>query len=882
MSGNDNNVFALDKNSGALIIGKPLDYDATPNTYTLVVRASDRSAVPKFDTSTIQLSVLDANDNYPSCTASLYTGSVMENAAFMTGITAVDCTDLDTVGTIKYSILDGNVGYVFIVNENTGEVSVAKDETLDIETIDVYDLIIQVTDGKFAINVTVIITVLDVNDIPPHFIPAGPYQTDLSEDAPVGHTLISLNVSDNDVSVTTFDFTIAAGNSDKKFQIGKSSGIIQLQRKIDRDVLQDPVYSLDVTVSDGVFTSTTTVIINVIDVNDNYPVCDQTTYTSVTPETAIAGSTVFSPVCSDPDSTTDLLFQIVSGNDEDKFLIDEDDGKLKIKSELDYEKTTSYTITVSVSDQGNPALTTFLVMSIFVGAVNEHKPKLYGDFNVSIAEDAPINQAVVTLFANDSDVGLNHAYITYAIKSGNTRDLFSLHPSSGVMSLRGRLDFETSKTHILTVTATDMSPADSDRKSSEETLTIHVLDVNDNYPIFSPQIYSVEINENTPLDTTVVELLATDADAGIAGTDGLQFSITRGNIGSVFAISGNVIVLTSDIDAETRANYILTVSASDQGKPVLSSNTVVSIHVRATNDYPPTFSVINDTVHIKENANIGMSIYQSTATDQDTGIYKELRYYIRDGNLDGAFSVDMYSGDITVAKSLDYETYSPPYILRLEVEDTHQTQLGITKTGTMTLTVLLIDTNDDTPLFSKNKYNTTIKENIEAGTSIMTVTAFDKDSGPNGVISYHIVSGNGMSHFEINSTSGVIRTKEGSIIDYEEIVSYDLIVKAEDNGNPKRSSSCLVKITVKDLNDETPEFEVGNFVTSFTEQEPVDTYVTTVVAFDADSIANNNNVFTYMFSESSAHFRIVDKTGDIFTTAILDREVEQRYGTLIK
>ena len=876
LSGNDDGTFALDRTAGILYVAKALDYDVDPKTYTLVVRATDRSASPLFDTSTIQFIIRDVNDQQPVCSSSLYSAAVPEDASFQTSVITVICDDIDTIGDVAYSIIDGNVDSVFIINENTGLITVAKENVLDTETLDTYDLTIQTSDGTFGVNATVVISITDVNDIAPVFVPAGPYQFDMSEHAPIGHTIVDLDVSDGDSTPSVFTFSILSGNEEGKFKVGPRNGILQLQREVDREELISPVFNLEVTVADGLFTATAMVNINVLDENDNYVICDQVSYTAVIPETTVIGSTVFEPECTDPDSTTDMHFVIVSGNEENKFLVDEDDGKLKLQSDLDYETTTSYTITITVADQGTPSLTTTLLMSVFVDAENEHKPEIFGNFNVSVYEDAPINQVIVSLFANDSDVGLNHASITYAIKHGNTNGLFNIHPSTGIVTLVGRLDYETVKTHILTITATDMSPRDAGRRSAEEILTIHVLDVNDNYPLFDPQVYAIEISENTLVGTTIAALTATDADSGLAGTNGLQFNIIKGNIGNAFSLSGSELILDIDVDTETVSNYILIVSASDQGNPMLSSNTIVSIYIKPVNEHTPVFSLPNDTVSVDESITVGELIYQLTATDDDTGIYSELRYYIRSGNIGDAFTVDLYNGAITLATMLDYEVHSEPYVLQLEVEDMHKSQLETTRTGTMTLTVILNDINDEIPIFSQTTYTPSIRENIADGTRILTVIATDKDTGPNGDVTYQIVAGTGTTLFEIDSVSGAISTRIASTIDYETRSSYDLIVVAEDNGIPKQSSSALVHITILDLNDETPTFEVFSFVTTILEEEPIDTFLTSVVAVDKDSVRDNNNVFTYSFSEASAEFRIDQASGDIYTTAILDRETVSR------
>ncbi|KAL4226468.1 Protocadherin Fat 4 [Mactra antiquata] len=877
-SGNDDGKFGLDKSTGDLILLSSLDYE-TVTSYTLIVHAVDKEATFLTGTATISFTVNDVNDIEPICTSSLYTGSVSEDAMVGTSVATVTCSDSDsTVGNIlTYSITSGHTD--FSIDSNTGVVSV--NAALDIEFTPRYDITVQASDGSNTVDVTVSINLIDVNDETPVYSPPGPYAVTITENIAIGSTLYNITATDADVSLSTFIFTITSGNTDNKFKIGASSGILQTQSTIDRDDPLTTSYTLEIEVADGTIgalTATTSIVITVDDENDNYPNCDAPSYTVNVPEDTVPGSTLITPTCNDTDlnSSPTLSYSVTSGNGDSKFQINSGSGILTLQASLDYETTTSYTLTVQVDDQGVPNLITTVTMYVYVEPVNEATPAFQGTpYDTTILESATYADQVVRVSATDSDVGSTHGNIRYEITSGNNAGHFSIDQSSGWITVSGPLDYENTVSYALTVAASDMLSGDADMKSAETTFAITITDENDNYPEFNPATYAATVNENASgMSASIIQVLATDDDSGTLGTAGLQYSITSGNTGNPFSIDSTTgwIILSGNVDANTQTIYILLVKASDQGAPPLEASTIVTIQVVAINEHAPTFSSSADTVTLSESETIGNSIYTAVASDSDTGEFAVLRYYLISGNTGNAFSLNMFDGTLRVANALDYDTIDE-YILEIEVQDTEQTTTD-TQSSTLTLTVTLTDANDETPVFTSNVYTANLNENEPVLTSVVTVTAIDSDTGVNGDITYSITSGTGAIVFSVDGTTGIISTN--AVIDFETLISYDLAIQAIDGGSPSLSSTCIVRITIIDLNDNTPIFQADDVAISINESTAVGTIIATAKATDIDSASNNNNVIVYSLTPGTK-FAIDMNSGDIRVTNQLDRETDSSH-----
>ena len=868
-TGNELGHFQLDSVNGDITIKSALDFETTP-LYTLVVEATDKGSPALTGTSTVSISVTNVNDITPVCPNSVYTTSVAEDAATSTSLLTVACTDGDG-DTVQYSITGGLTGTEFAIGASTGEITV--NDALDAESAATYSLTVQASDGAKSALVTVEITVTDVNEFDPAFAPAGPYAVSVPEDSVVGFTVKTINAADADVSDTNLMYGISNGNTGSAFQMDSVTGVVQVKGVLDRETLA--VYSLTIDAADGTGTGSrtaqTTLTVTVTDVNDNDPVCSPTNYYQTVAENAATGTTVETVLCTDQDSSTPVLaYSITGGNSDGKFDIDAASGVVTIAANLDYETTTQYTLVVKASDQGTTPRTATAVITVMVDPVNEATPVFSPtSYTKSLLEDTAINTVVVTVAATDPDKGNQHGTIKYAIISGDGLAQFNIDASSGLISVAKPLNREALASYTLTVTGTDSVPGAAEAKSSSVIVTVTVDDVNDNTPAFTPSSYTANVLESAVSGTTVLRVTSTDDDTGVNSSP--LYSILSGNTNSEFEFVGDELLIAAgkNLDYESITSYTLTIEVKDQGTTQLSSTGIINVNVLSVNEFQPVFVDATKTMDISETTPAGANLYNASASDSDSGIDGTFTYSFTGGNSDNLFYINSLSGEVFLFGILDYDTPPQSYSLTIKAEDAG----GLS--NTMTLTVNLLDENDHTPVFTANTYNAQLDENVAGGTSVTQVTANDNDSGGNGQVTYALVSGDGLTTFDIDSATGEIKTKAAASIDREVKDQYFLVVKAADGGATSLSSSCLVKISINDLNDNQPVFVPSSFTVSIDETSTVGTSVTTVMATDADSAANGNNIIVYTLTDT--FFTVDSASGQVDTKAILDRETVPRY-----
>lgn len=184
--------------------------------------------------------------------------------------------------------------------------------------------------------------------------------------------------------------------------------------------------------------------------------------------------------------------------------------------------------------------------------------------------------------------------------------------------------------------------------------------------------------------------------------------------------------------------------------------------------------------------------------------------------------------------------------------------------GKMTLSVIILDVNDRMPIFTQPSYSFTLAENSPGGKIIGTVSATDTDAGPNGFVWYDLVLGD-VDDFMITNDTGEIRTSLNATFDFEHKSEFFLVVRASDFGTPILSSQTHVYVSLLDLNDNIPVFELGNFTIYVNESTPVSSFIVKMVARDADSVGGN---LTYSLFPTS-HLAIDANTGDVTVSAPL-------------
>ena len=522
-----------------------------------------------------------------------------------------------------------------------------------------------------------------------------------------------------------------------------------------------------------------------------------------------------------------------------------------------------------MTDSTPTVRTATVTVTVIVSPFNESPPTFTSaPYSVSVAENVAVGTSVQQITASDADTGLLHGTLRYSISGGNVLGHFAVD-SSGLVSVAQSLDREATSSYSLTISVADDAAGAADEHIVTTTLTVTITDFNDNVPVFSPVTYTASHVETAPAATPLVTVTASDGDDGVNAN--LVYSVLSGDVDNIFEMSGADLQLQAgkSMDYVTRQTHHLVIHVTDQGVPALTAQAGVVISVISVNANPPVFAGGNVSLSaISETTAIGTSVYQAVATDVDGGANGVITYSIYGGNVPAdSFAIDSTNGNILVWSLLDYDTPPVDYTLIIKAED------GGGKNDTVWVYIPLSDENDNTPNFGAAIFNLNVDESVAVGTNLApAILATDGDSGANGQIAYSLVGGDGTATFSIDSSTGVLQTT--TALDYEAKATYSLIVQAVDGGATVNSATCLVKIAVNDVNDNSPVFTPVSVTVSLTEAAAVGTSLMTVVANDVDSAGNQNNAVTYALT--SSFFQINPSTGEITTSTALDREAIAR------
>lgn len=297
-------------------------------------------------------------------------------------------------------------------------------------------------------------------------------------------------------------------------------------------------------------------------------------------------------------------------------------------------------------------------MTITIKDANDCSPQWITPNTTAIAENAEIGTIVTVLKAVDEDEEKN-GFVEYWIHSGDEKT-FTIGSVDGVLRVAGALDRETKPAYRLEIGAKDRGDPSL---SSVTTLTVNVLDENDNSPTFDPRHYTASVPENVTTGYTVVQLFATDRDVG--PNAGIRYTITGGDENMDFSIADDtgLIRVAKYLNYERKARYVLTVRAEDSptgpdNDHVNSDEVTVIITVLDINDNSPVFPDSPYVIHVieeyvPESKDYPVAIVR--ATDADSGYNGRVRYYLKDTEY---FTVDGVTGKIYLVKSLDREVQS--------------------------------------------------------------------------------------------------------------------------------------------------------------------------------------------------------------------------------
>lgn len=868
-SGNVGDVFELHHSTGELTVRNPLDFE-TNVYFHLIVEARDSGMPPYSSYAEINLNISDVNDNPPVFSQKIYRCEVHENLAARR-VCDVFATDADSFGEVKYLLLGGNIKDAFKMDSNHGTLTTTK--RLDREKIPHYTLTVKAVDkdnDSFSATATIVVTVLDVNDHAPRFSQI--FITDVSEDAPVGFSIIWITATDNDVGVNAvIEYTILGQNNNFPFSIDKASGVIVLSEPLDRE--DQDHYIIKVNANDSAWSVSTDVTIYIMDVNDNTPFFSQPLYSVTVPEMNLTEMFLLQVSTTDRDlgPNAQILYFVDPPNE--RFLVNASTGDVSTKRLISLLESDSlnFSFTVVASDCGSVPLNTSSIVSVTFVRYNYFPPSFLPVMPlVPVLWNLEVGTEVIQLSAVDQDSpGMNVEYFT---SSGNGSVYFQVEHDSGRVLVNQTLINNLGTVLTLQVTAKEKGyPPLSTQTEVSFTITGENL--------FSPYFHDSKVTffvpEDLPTGSVIGKIQAKDQDVGANGL--ISYHFNGGNEKGPFSIerSSGLIMLVKALDFEISETHNLNVIAKDGGWHPKMGQLNITVYVTDLNDNPPVFTSAEYIVSVLENAVVGSLVVQVWATDADSGIHGETTYSLIAGDA-SFFYLDATNGTITTSEVFDFEQRQ-----RFELTVKATNPGGPYLYDTAHVRVDITGINEFIPAFRNHLYNFSVSEALPVRTEIGRVVAVDNDVGPDGDVFYVLAGQSKKAAFGVVEHTGVIYVSK----DLKNRGQNDdvLHVLAKNRGSITgfNIDEALIHLHILDEND-PPEFESMVYVVAVPEDVSVGTSITKVKAVDRDVVPEWNK-FSYSIEHGNINgsFVIDPLIGVVSVHNYLDREMWPFYNLTV-
>ena len=670
------------------------------------------------------------------------------------------------------------------------------------------------------------------NSYPSFSVPILTVQVPENEDP--GYIVATLVATDNDEGDNgrlSYSMTTQSdARSQAMFNINPDTGLITTTVSLDREQIAQHTFRVIATDHGSPPKSATTYLsINVEDRNDHTPIFEQPSYVKTTNEGQNPGTLIARVQASDGDAgvNAEIRYSIVNpASPNDVFSINTQNGEIKTLVRLDREQIERYTLIVMAEDLGtNPGKrnsTAEVLLTVL--DINDNSPQFsLLNYEVSVNEDlSPHDPAsnILHIIATDADEGTN-AEVHFSLTYGNFEGRFAIDSNNGYLSLQTSLDYETTKSYRLTIRAQDSG---NPPRENTTTVTVTVVDVNDNNPQFTQNVYQAVVREDVSVGYSITSVNARDDDQGDNAR--ITFSIPNPPANFPFEINPSSGAITNgvELDRELSHTWEFDVLATDSGETPRSATASVTITVTDVNDNPPTFPQDEYYASVQEDAYNQMEVLTVTATDPDE--QNTISYRIADsmdpnGRIPFNIHTQNNEGTIIVTGQLSYNSKSL-YSLTVTASDRQYE-------STCTVFINVTDVNDFAPVFQNSPYNVYVSEAVEIGEIVVTVSATDNDAGINAEVSYSMDESD---EFEIDGDTGEIRTKV--LLDRETLSFYTLSVTASDHGLYPQQSRAYVQINIQDVNDNAPVFEPSSYEAEIEENSMPRSSVATVSASDAD------------------------------------------------
>nr|XP_055173078.1 protocadherin-18 isoform X2 [Nyctereutes procyonoides] len=567
--------------------------------------------------------------------------------------------------------------------------------------------------------------------------------------------------------------------------------------------------------------------------------------------------------------------------------VDEDTGEVRVGAPIDREQLCARNLNCCIEFDVITLPTEHLQLfhiEVEVLDINDNAPQFARPvIPIEISESAAVGTRIPLDGASDPDVGDN-ALHTYSLSAN---DFFAIEVRTRTDGAKyaelivvRELDRELRSSYELLLTASDLGVP---QRSGSSVLKISISDSNDNSPAFGQPSYVIQLPEDAPVGTLLLDLNATDPDEGANGKVVYAFSShVSPRILETFKIDSETgrLTLFRQVDYEVTKSYEIDVQAQDLGPNSIPAHCKIIIKVVDVNDNRPDININlmspgkEEISYVFEGDPVDTFVALVRVQDKDSGPNGEIVCRLH-GH--GHFKLQKtYENNylILTNATLDREKRSE-YSLTVIAEDKGTPSLSTVKH----FTVQINDINDNPPRFQRSRYEFAISENNSPGAYITTVTATDPDLGENGQVTYTILEslilGSSITTYvTIDPSNGAIYALR--IFDHEEVSQIPFVVEARDGGSPKQlASNTTVVLTVVDENDNVPvvigpALRNGTAEISIPKGADSGFHVTRIRAIDRDSGVNAELSCSIVAGNEENIFLIDPRSCDIHTNVSME------------